>query len=322
MSASNASLLPLDARNATSSIEPVGPFSLGATRSSVMAWAPVARFGHDDGPLVLGAIADDDLAPLAITARQDRPDGPVHVETVGTGSPERSLAQAARILSLDHSGAGLSDVAGRDPAVGTVLAAHPGRRPVLFPSVYEAAVWAVVSPRIGKARASALIRRIAAEHGTRLAGVDCFPDPRTLLGIDAVPGLPAEKVRRLHGVARAALDGDLDVERLRALGPDGARAALRRVRGIGEFWSSGIWLRACGVVDEWPAEPLATAALARLHGRDPADYDDPAVLAAATAPLAPYRMWIAFLLRITSAEGAAHPSSGRGQRRVAASSST
>lgn len=314
MSASNASLLPLDARNATSStseIHPDGPFSLTAARSSVMRWAPVARYGHDDGPLVLGAIADDDLAPLAITATQDRPDGPVVVETRGTGAPDRALAQAARILSLDHSGAGLAGVAERDPAVGAVLAAHPGRRPILFPSVYEAAAWAVISPRLGKARAATLTRRIAAEHGTRIAGVDCFPTPSALLGIEAIPGLPAEKVRRLHGVARAALDGELDADRLRALGPEGARAALRRVRGVGEFWASGIWLRACGVVDEWPGgasgatgsagEPLATAALARVHGRDPADYDDPAVLAAATAPLAPYRTWIAFLLRITYA---------------------
>jgi DNA-3-methyladenine glycosylase II len=300
-SGSEASLLSSSGRNATFSIDPDGPFSLTAARSSVMRWAPVARHGHDDGPLVLGAIADDDLAPLAITATQERPDGPVDVTTTGSGSPERALAQAARILSLDHSGAGLAGVAERDPAVGTVLAAHPGRRPILFPSVYEAAAWAVISPRIGKARAAALTRRIAAEHGTHLAGVDCFPAPAALLGIEEIPGLPAEKVRRLHGVARAALDGGLDVDRLRALGPDGARATLRRVRGIGEFWASGIWLRACGVVDEWPEEPLATAALARVHGRDPADHDDPAVLAAATAPLAPYRTWIAFLLRITQA---------------------
>ena len=175
----------------------------------------------------------------------------------------------------------------------------------MFPSVYEAAAWAVISPRIGMAQAAALTRRIAADHGGTLtvAGetVTAFPTPQVLLGLDELPGLPAEKVRRLHGVARAALDGELDVARLRALGPDGARAALRRIRGIGEFWSSGIWLRACGVVDEWPDEPRATAALARLHGRDPHDYDDPATLAQATAPLAPFRMWVAFLLRMAGA---------------------
>ena len=285
-------------------LHPDGPFSLTATRSSVMSWTPLARFTPgDDAPLVLAAIGDDDLTPVAFAASQQHPDGPVDVEITGTGDPERALAQAARILSLDHSGAGLADVAGRDPAVGAVLARHPGRRPVLFGSTYEAAAWAVISPRIGVRQAAVITRRLAAEHGTRLeiAGraVDAYPTPSALLALDEVPGLPDEKVRRLHGVARAALDGDLDLARLRALGPVGARAALRRVRGIGEFWSMGIWLRACGVVDEWPDEPLATAALARLHGRDPAEYDDAAALAAATAPLAPYRTWIAFLLRIT-----------------------
>ena len=77
------------------------------------------------------------------------------------------------------------------------------------------------------------------------------------------PGLPQEKVHRLHGIADAALAGDLEVARLRALGADGARAALRRLRGIGEFWASGIWLRACGVVDEFPDEPRCRAVLAR-----------------------------------------------------------
>ncbi len=288
---------------------PAGPFSLDLARTAVMRWAPVSRFARDAArPLVLAAIADDDLRPVAFALTQDAVDGPVTVEITGTGDPDAARAQVARILSLDHDASGLvgpDSVATRDPAVGAVLARAHGRRPTLFPSVYEAAAWAVISPRIGKAQAATLTRRLAAEHGETLAlageTIAAFPTPPTLLGLDEIPGLPAEKVRRLHGVARAALDGELDVARLQALGPDGARAALRRVRGIGEFWSSGIWLRACGVVDEWPDEPLATAALARLHGRDPRDYDDPATLAAATAPLAPYRMWVAFLLRMGDA---------------------
>jgi DNA-3-methyladenine glycosylase II len=288
---------------------PDGPFSLDLARTAVMRWAPVSRFARDAArPLVLAAIADDDLRPVAFALTQAAVDAPVTVEITGTGDPDAARAQCARILSLDHDASGLvgpDSVATRDPAVGAVLARSYGRRPTLFPSVYEAAAWAVISPRIGTTRAATLTRRLAAEHGETLTlageSIAAFPTPTALLGLDDVPGLPAEKVRRLHGVARAALDGELDVARLRALGPDGARAALRRVRGIGEFWSSGIWLRACGVVDEWPDEPRATAALALLHGRDPHDYDDPATLAAATAPLAPYRMWVAFLLRMGDA---------------------
>ncbi len=317
--ASEAALLASSGRKAASStptptpshhvLHPEGPFSLDLARTAVTRWAPVSRFAPEAGrPLVLAAIADDDLRPVAFALTQDAPDGPVGIEITGTGDSDVARAQCARILSLDHDATGLvgpHSVATHDPAVGAVLARRPGRRPTLFPSPYEAAAWAVVSPRIGMARAAALTRRLAAEHGETLtvAGetVTAFPTPGVLLGLDDVPGLPAEKVRRLHGVARAALDGELDVARLRALGPDGARTALRRIRGIGPFWSSGIWLRACGVVDEWPDEPRATAALARLHGRDPADYDDPAALGAATAPLAPYRMWVAFLLRMGDA---------------------
>jgi DNA-3-methyladenine glycosylase II len=315
-SASKAPLRAPGGRNSTASapttthvLVPDGPFSLDLARTAVMRWAPVSRFARDAArPLVLAAIADDDLRPVAFALTQDAVDGPVTVEITGTGDPDAARAQVARILSLDHDASGLvgpGSVATRDPAVGAVLARSYGRRPTLFPSVYEAAAWAVISPRIGTTRAATLTRRLAAEHGETLAlageSIAVFPTPETLLGLDGIPGLPAEKVRRLHGVARAALDGELDVARLRALGPDGARAALRRIRGVGEFWSSGIWLRACGVVDEWPDEPRATAALARLHGRDPRDYDDPAVLAAATAPLAPYRMWVAFLLRMGDA---------------------
>jgi DNA-3-methyladenine glycosylase II len=288
---------------------PAGPFSLDLARTAVMRWAPVSRFARDAArPLVLAAIADDDLRPVAFALTQEAVDAPVAANIRGTGDPDAARAQVARILSLDHDASGLvgpDSVATRDPAVGAVLTRAYGRRPTLFPSPYEAAAWAVISPRIGTTRAAAITRRISADQGETLvlAGetITAFPTPQVLLGLDEIPGLPAEKVRRLHGVARAALDGELDAARLRALGPDGAREALRRIRGIGEFWSSGIWLRACGVVDEWPDEPRATAALARLHGRDPADYDDPATLAAATAPLAPYRMWVAFLLRMGDA---------------------
>jgi len=150
-------------------------------------------------------------------------------------------------------------------------------------------------------QAVAIQRRLADAHGTGLTvaggAVQAFPTPGALLRVREFPGLPEEKLRRLHGVAEAARAGDLDVGRLRALGPVGARQALRRVRGIGPFWASGIGLRACGVVDEWPEEPHCDAALAALHGRDPAS---PGALDGPVAALAPYRMWVAFALRMSS----------------------
>jgi DNA-3-methyladenine glycosylase II len=91
--------------------------------------------------------------------------------------------------------------------------------------------------------------------------VGAFPLPAALLAVDAFASLPAEKIARLHAVARAAQEGLLDVEHLRPLGERDAIAALRTIRGIGAFWASGIYLRACGIVDAWPEEPISNAAL-------------------------------------------------------------
>ena len=288
----------LDASGAL--VRPVGPFSLDTARRSVTRWGPLSRHGATDGPVRIAAIADTDHTPFAATLTEVG-DGAgiaveITVEGVAAARHDAAVRQVARMFSLDHDARGLADVLRSDPAVTDALRDLPGVRPVLFPSPYEAAAWAVISPRIGKAGAAALQRRLAAAHGLEIGGVAAFPTPEALRRVEDFPGLPEEKLRRLHGVADAALAGDLDVHRLRALGPDEARVALRGIRGIGPFWASGIWLRACGVVDEWPDEPHSTAILARLHGRD-ADAEH---LTDLVEPLAPFRTWVAFALRMSA----------------------
>ena len=163
------------------------------------------------------------------------------------------------------------------------------------------------------ARAVAVQDRLLAAHGHRLrvggADVLVFPEPERLLRVGPLPGLGTEKVERLHGVARAALAGLLDAERLRALGPEAAPASVRGIRGIGEFWSQGIYLRGCGIVDAFPDEPLSAAALGHLHGQG--DRPAPDVLRALAEPLRPYRMWACFVLRVAAGRGIVPGVAGR-----------
>jgi len=68
-------------------------------------------------------------------------------------------------------------------------------------------------------RQAALVKAaLIAEHGHPLtvAGerVSCFPVPERLASIKSSPGLSAQKVERLNGVARAALAGRLDLHGL------------------------------------------------------------------------------------------------------------
>jgi DNA-3-methyladenine glycosylase II len=285
-------------------IEPAGPFSWSAALDVLGRWEPVRRHASAEEAVTrLAFPLDGDHRPVAVALRWR--DGALRGEVAGTDRVDLVARQVARVFSLDHDGTGFPEVGRRDPQVGGVMAALPGLRPVCFTSPYEAAAWAVISPRIGLARAAAVQDRLLEEHGHRLrvagAEVLAFPEPERLLQVASVPGLSAEKVSRLHGVARAALEGRLDAGTLRALGDEAGPASLLAIRGIGDFWSRGVYLRACGIVDAFPDEPLAVAALGHLHGLG--DRPGPEAVRELTDRLRPYRMWACFLLRVAAGRG-------------------
>jgi DNA-3-methyladenine glycosylase II len=285
-------------------ITPVGPFSWDAALTMAANWRPVARHGRPDPAVTrLAFPLDGDFTPVAVALRFEA--GALRGEVAGSDRLDAVARQVARVFSLDHDGTGFPELGRRDPAFGRVLDALPGLRPVCFTSPYETAAWAILSGGTSMARAAQVQERLLAEHGQRLsvagAEVVAFPTPERLLAVRSVPGIGDEKVARLHGVARAALDGLLDAERLRALGDEAGPASVLGIRGIGPFWSQGVYLRGCGIVDAFADEPLSVAALGHLHGLG--DRPDPAALRALTDRLRPYRMWACFLLRVAAGRG-------------------
>jgi DNA-3-methyladenine glycosylase II len=85
---------------------------------------------------------------------------------------------------------------------------------------------------------------------------------------------------------------------------------VRTIPGIGPFWSSGIYLRASGIADEFPEfEPLTIAALGAIHGLG--DRPDPDTVRRLTDAYRPYRMWVSFLLRVAAARGIVTGIAGR-----------
>ncbi|WP_051222625.1 hypothetical protein [Conexibacter woesei] len=209
-----------------------GPIDLDFAARFLARWPPATHDGwSDDGALRLAFVRDDLRGAGGVTLRAlpDRAD--TLTATLAGGATE---AQVRRILCLD--------LVGDEP-----------RRPVLFADPYEAAAWAILSTRVPAARAATLRRTLIDEHGEDVAldgaTLRAFPAPAALLAIDAVPGLSDEKLRRLHGVAQSALAGDLDPVTLAALEPDAARAHLKTLRGIGDFYADLVYQRA--VVPDW-----------------------------------------------------------------------
>ena len=285
------------------SVLPVlGPFSWGQMIRGIENFLPMSRFTEygSAGMVRLAFRLDTTFEAAAVAVRPD-PAG-VALMAGGDGDAKAARAQAARILSLDCDASTYPEVGERDPAVGRIMAALPGLRPLCFPSPYECAAWAVISQRISMRQAAAIQRRLVEAHGERVAVAGgealCFPHPETLAALSALPGLPAAKIERLHGVARAALGGVLDAGRLLAVGREDAGRELRTIPGIGPFWADGIYLRALGVKDVFPDEPVSVAALGALHGLGTSL--TPEQIAELTAPLAPWRMWVCYLLRVAA----------------------
>jgi len=287
-------------------LTPRGPFTLASAARFIDGWAPANRpaNGASDGaPVVrLGFLCGDWTGDAGVTLRQAA-DGTVHGEMEsGTATdPERVRAQAARVVSLDHDGAGYAELGRRDRVVGRLQQASGFLRPVLFHSPYEAAGWAVISSRLRQAQAGAVRAALAEAHGgaVDVAGerMLTFPPPERLRAVTESEGLPEEKLRRLHGIADAALTGALDRETLLAQSQEEAVGALRELRGIGPFWADGIWLRAVGPTDGLTViEERVRTKTAALYGR-PEIADDPDAFTALAEAWHPYRTWVTVLIR-------------------------
>jgi len=260
-------------------------------------------FGHRDetsfdGVMRLAFRVDglDDHAGVEVRQR----DGELALTVHGDAPLDAVSRQVARVVSADHDGDAWAAVCAADPVLERVHAAAPGFRPSNFYSPYEAAVWAVLSARRSRVQAIALRRRFSEAHGVMfsLAGRTeaAVPAPQRLLEIYGFPGLPADRIPRLHAIATAALDGSLDVDRLTGMEPAEAMAALQRLPGIGPFYSALIVIRACGLTDVLSTEEGHTREAVRaLYGLDhePSGTE----LTRIAENWRPFRTWAAVALR-------------------------
>ena len=222
-------------------------------------------FGHRDeasfdGVMRMAFCLDDDLERhVGVAARQEGDRLELEVSPVGGEAPltdaevERAAAQVARVVSVDHDGVAFHALCEADPVLAPVHAVAHGFRPALFYSPYEAAVWSVISARRARGQGIGLRERLNRQFGVTfvLAGVEttALPTPSQLLSVESVPGLPADRIPRLHAIAEAAQRGELSAPKLAAMDPDEARAVVQRLPGIGPFYSALIVIRACGHAD-------------------------------------------------------------------------
>lgn len=283
-----------DVRTATLPL--VGPYDLREIA--------LMGFGHRDesafdGVMRLAFCTDALDTQVGVEVRQR--DDALALVVHGAGELDAIAAQVARVVSADQDGTAWAAVCAADPVLARVHAESSGFRPSNFSNPYEAAVWAVLSARRARRQGIALRQRLAERHGAvfELAGRSeaALPLPEQLLGVDGFPGLTTERIPRLHAIARAALDGLLDVQRLTAMTPAEAMLDMQRLPGIGPFYSALIVIRACGLTDVLSTQEDHTrAAVQALYGLDHTPGD--AELERIAEAWRPFRTWAAVSLRV------------------------
>ncbi|HEV2011340.1 MAG TPA: DNA-3-methyladenine glycosylase 2 family protein [Candidatus Limnocylindria bacterium] len=298
-------------------IGPDAPFSLAAAAS--FGFGPDTGRPKPDGDLMrLAFVVDGYREHAGVVLRQQGDTILASVEGARGAVVER---QVLRVLSLDRPARDWLAVGTRDSVIGRLQREHPGLRPVLFHSPYEAAAWSVISARKPRAYASALRSNLAAAHGRifELAGEElaAFPLPEKLAALRAFPGLDTTRMTRLRAIARAALDGLLDASRLVALSPETARAELETLPGIGPFYADLVLVRGTGLADLLPRnEPMLLSYVGHFYGKGGAV--DMATLETIAERWKPFRTWATVLIRVAG-DRAGLPVEQRGPRRGARS---
>lgn len=234
----------------------------------------------------------------AVAARLRETATQLAVDFAGTERDDLVRGQVARILGVEGDADAWHALGARDATVGALQGEFPGFFTATKPSPYDAAVWAVIAPRMPMRRAADVKTAMARAHGdvVRLGGVEhrVFPSPAALAEIDAFPGLSDEKMLRLRGVAKAALDGRLDADRLRGMPEDAALRDLQRLRGVGPWAASHIYFRGAAPIDALPtAEPRVLHGLASVRG---VPSISPEAFAREASAWRPFRMWVSVLL--------------------------
>jgi len=289
-------------------------FSLAAAADFYAGFAPMGGAAQQrERKLQLAFRLDGTFEAVSATLKQQG--SSINVELLGTKDVARVTKQLSRMLGLDVDGRAWAAVGERDPILGGIKQFFPGFFTAGFPSPYEAGVSGVLSHRSSVKQAGALRRKLSEAHGTEVGGLFVMPSPEQLLGVKQFIGVPAQKLEVLHGLARAALDGRIDAERLRALPTEEALEQLESLYGIGPWTAHHMLLRGASAQDALPtAEPRVLRAFALAYERPESDF------ASVAEAWRPFRMWASILLvRNLAREGqwAAVPSDFKRRGRAA-----
>lgn len=276
---------------------PKGVFDLANQNQYFGGWPTMQ---DDPQTLVMAFPVEGWEGSAAVSLRQEA-NGKIVGEVHGAAEiSEKAKSQALAALSLDIAAEDWPEVGKRDSVIGELQLRFHFLRPSLFHSPYEAAAGFIIGHRRPMRWKAEIMNHLAAEFGKKMVVkgqvFHAFPEPAVLLTLEGLKGLNEEKIARLHAVAKSAVDGLLDRDRLRALPIDEALSKLETLPGVGPFFAQGILHRGAGLVDDMTRDDLTSYAIEKAYHLSEAP--NQATIDRVSQPWRPFRMWATVLLHI------------------------
>ena len=257
-----------------------GPLDAGATLARYHLW------GEDPANRLDGAVFrrvlrfGGRLWPYEARALGGVDDARIDVRVPATRSADVAAAAAAevrRIFGLDFDLPGFYRMAKGDPALATLVEPLYGLRPTLSPTPFEMLVGSITAQQVNLSFAFACRARLVRRFGTPVAigggdTVHAFPEAAALARARVrdfrVMKYSTRKAEYIRDLARAVVDGALDLDAV-ALSPSTAVIErLTALRGLGRWTADWFIARCIGRGDVCPAGDLAVRkAFDHYYGR-------------------------------------------------------
>lgn len=268
-------------------IRPVEPFNLSLTLRFTLS-PPALLTGREFAPLLdyfedgeYRRVVDLGAQPVLYGIREEREGNgtALRLRVLAGSSDERASRQlealARRQFSTDLDLQPFYRLAAADPVLARLTEHFRGMRIPQSVSPFETLISAILEQQVNLSFAHQVKQALIETYGSHVefAGrrYNAFPEPAAL-AITTPRQLrriqiSGPKARYIIAIARAVLDGSLDLQGLRSLDPAAADAKLRAHKGVGAWTAQYVGLRALGHLDSLPAADMGLQkAIQRFYG--------------------------------------------------------
>lgn len=238
-------------------LTPVGPYNLDLCLKVFATFSP--REGVDEGVLCVAVrIAG---TPAVLEIRQTR----LHPPLLRVSSPQHvnrhALKEvAAWIVLADLDLTSFYTIARKDVRLRPVTRELYGLKFLRPASVFEMMVIAVTEQQISLSAAHSIRSRLLERFGRRIDGLWLFPEPEdfSASSIDDLTlcGLSRRKAEYIRDIASSISESALDLNSLKSMNDNEARALISGLRGFGPWSANYILIRGLGRTDAVPADDL------------------------------------------------------------------